>query len=184
MGTSFSYRAEQWRHSASCTGVTFAQVGTIYHAWNIWDKVMVGQGAANTESHALCRKTKLPWKMQEFCKDGTWSLIFPISEGPRLWPASQTLAGSQLLGLVVFRWGPHRKPRGLSAQSLALFNNIHLNSLYFHLIWSSKGKKIPWIFTSARADLAGDRKENAQPGNIPKLEADLKDWAEKYLHWI
>lgn len=95
---------------------------------------MVGQGTANTESHALCRKTKLPWKMQEFCKDGTWSLIFPIPEGPRLWPASQTLAGSQLLGLVVFRGGPHRKPRGLSAQSLALFNNIHLNSLYFHLI--------------------------------------------------
>lgn len=35
------------------------------------------------------------------------------------------------------------------------------------------------ISTPARVEPTGARKENAQPSNIPKLEADLKDWAEK-----
>lgn len=42
--------------------------------------------------------------------------------------------------------------------------------------------KAPRISAPAMEELVGDREENAQPGNIPKLEADLRDWAEKYLH--
>lgn len=178
IGASFSCRVKLGLCSASCTGATPTWVphtllGISKTRWR--DRV---QQTLRAMLHV--RKWSFPGK---FWKNSSWSLTFSILEGPRLQPASQTLPGSQFLSLVGFRRGLERKPRELSVQYLGLFNNIHLRSLYFRVIWTPK-EKAPRISAPAMKELVGDGKENAQPGNIPKLEADLRDWVEKYLHWI